>query len=87
VEEAKKMIGYRPMMWSAIAAEQTSLHPVCARCGNTGYLEAHHIVALKSGGSNELSNLITLCHPCHRAQHRRMPRNRDPSRTLQVALP
>jgi 5-methylcytosine-specific restriction endonuclease McrA len=86
VEEAKKMVGYRPMMWSAIAAEQIRLHPVCSRCGNTKELEAHHIRALKSGGSNELSNLITLCHDCHRAQHRGMPREHDTSRTIQGTL-
>lgn len=81
------MIGYRPMMWPRIAAEQIILYPQCQRCGSTKSLEAHHIVALHSGGSNELSNLTTLCHDCHRAQHKGMPRKRDPSRTIQGALP
>lgn len=47
----------------------------CQNCkqkgGNRGSAElhAHHIVALKDGGSNNKSNLITLCKSCHRAIH------------------
>jgi 5-methylcytosine-specific restriction endonuclease McrA len=80
------MVGYRPTMWPAIAAEQIRFSPSCARCGSTVDLEAHHIVPLASGGTNELSNLLTLCHDCHRAQHRGKPRKHDPSRTIQEAL-
>ena len=86
IETAKNCVGYRPMFWPAIAAEQIRLHPACSRCGSTKNLEAHHIVALKSGGSNELSNLITLCHGCHRAQHKGKPREHDSNRSLQGAL-
>jgi len=86
IEDAKGAVGYRPMMWSAIAAEQIRLYPKCNRCGRTKDLEAHHIRALKSGGSNELSNLLTLCHDCHRAQHGMKPRKNDASRTIQGAL-
>lgn len=32
-------------------------------------LEAHHIVFRSQGGSNEESNLITLCHTCHKDLH------------------
>jgi len=85
-ELAKKMIGFRPVLWGTIAAEQVRLYPVCSRCGEKKNLEAHHIRALKSGGSNELSNLTTLCHDCHRAQHPGMPREHDTSRTIQGAL-
>lgn len=85
-ETAKKAVGYRPMMWPAIAAEQIRLYPSCSRCGSVQNLEAHHIRPLHSGGSNELSNLITLCHDCHRAQHKSKPRENDASRTVQGAL-
>jgi 5-methylcytosine-specific restriction endonuclease McrA len=87
IEEGKQCVGYRPMMWPSIAAEQVRLYPVCSRCGSTKYLEAHHIRPLHSGGSNGLSNLTTLCHDCHRAQHRSKPRKHDSTRTLQGALP
>jgi len=32
-------------------------------------LDTHHIVARGNGGSNRLSNLITLCRQCHDAAH------------------
>lgn len=32
-------------------------------------LEVHHIVFRSHGGSDEESNLITLCHTCHKALH------------------
>lgn len=32
-------------------------------------LEVHHIVFRSRGGSDEESNLITLCHTCHKALH------------------
>ncbi|WP_084156879.1 HNH endonuclease [Haladaptatus cibarius] len=47
------------------------------RCKNCNYkgsegdgkMHAHHIVPLKDGGSNNMSNLITLCEDCHNAIH------------------
>lgn len=44
----------------------------CHRRGGKGgntELHAHHIVPLKDGGSNNRSNLTTLCKDCHRAIH------------------
>ena len=39
----------------------------CRLCGTSkGKTEIHHVVPLKSGGSNIESNLITLCKPCHK---------------------
>lgn len=32
-------------------------------------LEVHHIIFRSQGGSDEESNLITLCHACHKALH------------------
>lgn len=38
----------------------------CVRCGVDHLpLHAHHIIPLSKGGSNRLSNLITLCEDCH----------------------
>lgn len=86
IEEAKAAVGYRPMMWPAIATEQIRREPQCRRCGSRKNLEAHHIVPLHSGGSNRFDNLMTLCYTCHKVQHRSKPRKHDPSRTMQGAL-
>lgn len=37
----------------------------CARCGSAQRLEVHHRKAVVHGGTNELSNLVLLCHHCH----------------------
>lgn len=39
-------------------------HPY-GRCPNTRNLEFHHITAISSGGSDNLSNCEVLCHDCH----------------------
>jgi hypothetical protein len=47
----------------------------CQNCGqgrggaNNIQIHAHHIVPLKNGGSNKMSNLRTLCEDCHKAVH------------------
>lgn len=38
-------------------------------CGNTLFLETHHISPRARGGSNKLENLITLCSGCHQLWH------------------
>lgn len=42
---------------------------ICQRCDRKGNsdrkLTAHHIIPRAEEGPNELSNLITLCDPCH----------------------
>lgn len=45
----------------------------CTECGypagfrrKTRELQVHHIITISEGGTNELDNLITLCHICHR---------------------
>jgi len=41
----------------------------CKMCGRMKYLHVHHKVPRASGGSHEISNLITLCVRCHSNQH------------------
>lgn len=41
----------------------------CVSCCSTNQLEVHHVVPLSRGGTNRLSNLVTLCKPCHHAAH------------------
>ena len=43
----------------------------CLRCGleNETALEVHHILPVSHGGTNDDSNLATLCSYCHEAAH------------------
>ena len=54
----------------------------CKVCGGTGVtLDVHHIVYLSHHGTNQQSNLITLCRRCHEAEHERKfdwPEAQDP---------
>jgi 5-methylcytosine-specific restriction endonuclease McrA len=49
----------------------------CARCGTTvsgtksGRMTIDHIVALTNGGSNGISNIQFLCHPCNASKGNR----------------
>jgi hypothetical protein len=41
----------------------------CVNCGMTGKeLHVHHVVSRSEGGTNDLSNLVTLCSDCHSKQ-------------------
>lgn len=44
----------------------------CVICGthNRNKLEIHHVVPKSKGGTNEIGNLIPLCHICHCAVHK-----------------
>ena len=42
---------------------------VCYNCGSTENVQYHHIVPLKLGGTNNLSNIAVLCTQCHKAVH------------------
>ena len=41
----------------------------CAHCGSEDGVEYHHIRPLQYGGTNDLSNLVPLCHSCHLKAH------------------
>lgn len=44
----------------------------CLACGSSGDLTIDHIVPRDFGGSNDLANLQTLCHPCNRTKRQRV---------------
>jgi hypothetical protein len=44
----------------------------CGNCASRSELHVHHIVPLSKGGSNNLSNLRTLCRNCHTKLHPHM---------------
>src|SRR5260221_4768498 len=42
----------------------------CQQCGKQGgRLQAHHLVYREHGGKDTISNLLTLCEPCHTKLH------------------
>jgi len=41
----------------------------CQKCGSKDRLEVHHVTPRHLGGSDELSNLVTLCKKCHARAH------------------
>ena len=41
----------------------------CFNCGSRECIEYHHIVPLKLGGTNTITNMVALCHRCHSAAH------------------
>lgn len=51
-----------------VMAKQT-LGDTCYNCGSDEGIELHHVVPLKLGGTNKLSNIVVLCHRCHCAAH------------------
>lgn len=42
---------------------------MCINCGETESIEYHHIVPLFLGGTDAITNIVPLCHRCHRAAH------------------
>lgn len=64
--EARRKTVYRRDDWTCQQCERKS----GPHAGDEGVrLHAHHIQALSEGGSNRLSNLVTLCEPCHQNSH------------------
>lgn len=44
----------------------------CGNCEQANDLHVHHIIPLSRGGSNRITNLITLCKKCHSLLHPHM---------------
>src|SRR5690606_34895425 len=67
----------------------------CKKCGATNTQpDVHHIIYLSHHGTNQKSNLITLCRACHQTEHNRIfdnpeqdlyPKPARPARTNQPA--
>lgn len=51
------------------SGEIEKLGKQCANCKTCENIEYHHIVPLKLGGTNNISNIVPLCHACHEAAH------------------
>ena len=50
--------------WGAIMK-----HDYCVACTNKENLHQHHLIPSSQGGSNDETNLITLCGECHAKVH------------------
>lgn len=49
---------------------QNSVGASCVNCGCTEGIEYHHIVPVSLGGTNNIRNIVPLCHKCHMAANR-----------------
>lgn len=62
--------------WKRIRESYVKIHPFCERCFENGVLtpvdEVHHKLPVSRGGTNEWSNLMSLCRSCHNKIHHEM---------------
>jgi len=66
---------YSPDWPQISAAVKRRDNYTCRDCGvklQPQYLHAHHIVSLSKGGTDDLSNLKTVCEKCHAKYHPHM---------------
>lgn len=56
--------------WDKLSKRLLSENQVCELCGDRSEL-VHHIVDRRKGGSDQLDNLMILCHKCHNQIHAR----------------
>lgn len=77
-EPACMRCGYWDESWDDI--EPSEKHPY--RRWNFAALERCHVVPRYLGGSDEVSNLVLMCHPCHARQ----PDSQDPGVTFEYML-
>lgn len=47
--------------WQAKSSRAIRRQPACAVCGTTEDLSSDHVVPKAAGGTDDLSNLVTLC--------------------------
>lgn len=90
--QERLLVGKRPtFFWNVIRKECFERDNYkCQDCGkdirdNIRFPgEAHHIVPISEGGTNELSNLKTLCYSCHKKAHSRVTKIKKQHKCLEV---
>ena len=59
--------------WKRVRDRYMNAHPYCEKCFEEGRMvradEVHHILPVAQGGTNETSNLMSLCRGCHNKIH------------------
>jgi len=61
VSPSKRRYGHQ---WQKLRAMVLARSPLCVRCQEPA-TDVDHVIAKSLGGTDELSNLQTLCHKCH----------------------
>ncbi|WP_300661826.1 HNH endonuclease [Hydrogenophaga sp.] len=61
-----------PANWKQVANDVRRRDRKCMMCGDqNARLDVHHIVYLSNYGTNQKSNLVSLCRSCHEQEHGR----------------
>ncbi|GHU35940.1 HNH endonuclease [Clostridia bacterium] len=64
--------------WKKVRTAYLSTNPLCEMCRRESYLVpaslVHHIRFVEDGGTDEKSNLTSLCVSCHETIHRKQKR-------------
>lgn len=59
--------------WKRIRENYIKVHPLCEMCLReekyTPVNEVHHILPISKGGTNDRSNLMSVCRSCHNKLH------------------
>ena len=68
------VLARRRRYWNSIRSQIKGIFRLrgeltCTVCGAEERLEIHHIIPLSLNGSNDISNLMVLCHDHHMAVH------------------
>ena len=61
----ERALGISLGTWRLIKKKVFKRDGKCVWCGSKENLTCDHIIALKDGGTNDYSNLRTLCRSCH----------------------
>lgn len=63
---ARRGYGYR---WRNLRDIILRREPLCRECATAGLIvpaeDIDHVVSKANGGTDDLTNLMPLCHPCH----------------------
>jgi len=69
-EEVRKKYG---AAWKRARDRHAAIFPYCEECYREGKIrlmdEVHHIIPVSRGGTNDDSNLMSLCRSCHNKIH------------------
>lgn len=69
-------VGY-PDNWASVREKVKKRDEYkCVLCSKTSFLQIHHIIPLSKGGTNNLSNMETVCRNCHEEIHPHMKEKR-----------
>jgi len=66
----RRQLDYNSELWRELSRQiKIRDRYKCVSCHDNHHLEVHHVVPIRSGGTNDPSNLRTLCSRCHHVRH------------------